>query len=434
MKPKNLAALIVVAALAIGLAVITSKRNTQPAPDAIGRAVLPDLQVNDVAVLAVVAAEETATITRTETGWVVPAKYNYPADFEKVRSTLLALADLKVGQVVTLDDALRSRLKLSATAVDGAGTGTLLELRGQDGETLASLIMGENRMRSTPSGRGGPDGYPDGRYVSADGGKTGYLVSEDLSDLAGDQKDWLDAEITSVAAADMAEITLTAPDGAALTLRRENGSLTLDALAEDEELDNSKLYAVESALNYLRLEDIADPSLEDAQLGFDKPSRFTVKTPKGEIYSVSIGGSPEGGDTRYIRVAVSLAPAQETADDPNDPAAGDENAKKERAELEAATLDLNARLSPWTYVISSYKADAMTRTRADLVKKTEEPEASTEPEAEPQESPAPTEEAEPTEAVLDTVKPIAEAETVEAIEPGTIQPAKAAPQTAGAAE
>jgi len=74
MKPKNLAALIVVAALAIGLAVITSKRNTQPAPDAIGRAVLPDLQVNDVAVLAVVAAEETATITRTETGWVVPAK------------------------------------------------------------------------------------------------------------------------------------------------------------------------------------------------------------------------------------------------------------------------------------------------------------------------------------------------------------------------
>jgi len=290
-------------------------------------------------------------------------------------------------------------------------------------------------MRSTPSGRGGPDGYPDGRYVSADGGKTGYLVSEDLSDLAGDQKDWLDAEITSVAAADMAEITLTAPDGAALTLRRENGSLALDTLAEDEELDNSKLYAVESALNYLRLEDIADPSLDDAQLGFDKPSLFTVKTPKGEIYSVSIGGSPEGADTRYIRVAVVLAPAQGTTNDPVDPAAGaEENAKKERAELEAATMDLNARLSPWTYVISSYKADAMTRTRADLVKKTEEPEASTEPEAEPQESPAPTEEAEPTEAVLDTVKPIAEAETVEAIEPGTIQPAKAAPQTAGAAE
>ena len=69
-------------------------------------------------------------------------------------------------------------------------------------------------------------------------------------------------------------------------------------------------------------------------------------------------GSASGAD-RYFKVSAAFAPVGTNA--------------TENATLEKAVKDFNANAGKWTYLISSYSADSMSKSRKDLVKAKEEP-------------------------------------------------------------
>ncbi|MCX7591427.1 MAG: DUF4340 domain-containing protein [Kiritimatiellae bacterium] len=395
MKGKNLLALVILAVIVIAVAVLTSRQPGSPTAKAVGTHILPSLDVNKVANIVVRSHQETATVARAEDVWVCPAKFGYPADFEKVKRVLLKLADLKVADTTQLDDAQRKQLKMYPPGTEGIpseNTGTMVELKDRDGTPLAVLLLGEEHRRRPSGERVSPyDSYPDGRFVSADQGKTVYVVSDVLDDLSPRIGSWLDTELLNVASADIKEITLTSTNGHVVKLARmkEGGSLEVTDLAEDEETDSSKLYSVQSALSYLRFDDVADPSLTDEQLGMGKPAFYEAVTKDGERYRVTVGGKPEGKDERYIRIAVTLDPApeqpakseekkEETASQGEEKKKEDEGKEKEKQEarkkLEEKVASLNKKVGKWTYTVSAYKAESFTRGRSDLVKKKEKKE------------------------------------------------------------
>ena len=143
-------------------------------------------------------------------------------------------------------------------------------------------------------------------------------------------------------------------------------------------MDSSKTYGLESALSYMRLDDVANPTLSDDKLGMTTAVVFTASSTTGMIYTVRIGGTADGGG-RYARFDVALKPpaapaasaaAATNAASTNATAQVDE-AKKEqekRAQLEGDIRKLNDKLHAWTYVIASFKTDNMTSTRSTLVK------------------------------------------------------------------
>lgn len=340
MKSSHLFILIIVAAVLLGLAAWSSKSRRAAPPSEIGKPVLADLNVNDVRRIEMRQGSQSVVVSFLKDAWVVTNLFNYPADFKKIRQNLLTLKDLKIGDV-------EDGMKFAEQDV------ALVDLQNEQGKPLATLRLGPKRQKAS----GGNESWsmPEGRYLSRAGSSDVFLVKETLESFdPGNAKEWVNSELFNVPAADIAAIEIRAPDGQTVKLDRTDGTLKLAGLTDKEEFDSSKGYGMESALSYLRFADVANPALTDAAMGFTTGHVYRVSLKNGENYTARIGAAAPGGSDRYTRFDVSLAPATT-----NDAA---------RVAQEQKVSELNGNLSRWAFLISSYTAENMTRTRSDLVK------------------------------------------------------------------
>jgi len=380
MKGKNLVILVIMAAALAVIAVSTSKKNMKSSPAIMGKTIFPDLSIDAIEKIVVRSGKDTATVSRSDGGWIVPDRFNYTADFNKVKDCLIKLSDLKIGQVVELDGKQKAAMKMLSPA--GAApeaidkTGTLVELRGKGDSVLAALLIGEARTKKPggdmPEGFGG---YPDGQYVSPDGGKDVYLVNTPLDDMPASALKWMDTEILNVMPSDILEISITGPGRKDVLLKRtkDNTGLEVDGIATNEVSLDGKMYSMESALTHLTLEDIADPAVTAEQAGLDKPVLFKAVTRNGEIYSVKTGKQKEGTDYRFCKAEVTLKEIEKQPEPKDEKEkAKAEQAAKARKDQEEKVRMMNDKLSKWTYLIASSKAENMLFTRDTLFEKKKE--------------------------------------------------------------
>jgi hypothetical protein len=347
MTTQKLVSLAAVAAVLSGLAYYSNTSKKVKTPTQSGKPVLSGLDLSDVSKIeAGPAGGKKLVLESSDAGWSIKSLFGYPADITKIRENLLALKDLKIGHVAT-------GKKLGSAAI--------VDLQNAAGKSLATVRLGEKHLRQ-PTGEmeqfGGGGGFPDGRYVSAAGADTVFLVKETLDAFDGDPKSWADTQIVSLPAADITAIELGCK-GQTSTLTKKDGAWMLAGLTEKEEFDTSKSYGVESALNALNFNTVADPALTDAQLGMTTGAVFTVTLKSGERYTAKIGNSVEVGTDRTFKISGSFTPAGTNA--------------AENATLAKKIETFNAKVGKWAYVIPSYNAENMTKSRADLVKPKEEP-------------------------------------------------------------
>jgi len=346
MTNKKLISLTAVAAVLVGLAYLSTTSKKVKTPSLVGKPVLTGFDLSDIAKIeAGLADGKKLVLESSDSGWVIKSLFGYPADIAKIRENLLKLKDLKIGHVA-------AGKKLAAP--------TLVDLQNASGKSLASLRLGEKHMRQ-PSGemeQFGGGGFPDGRYVSAAGADTVFLVKESLEAFDGDPKNWTDTQIATIQSADITSIELTSK-GQTAKLDKKEGVWTLQGLSEKEEFDTSKSYSVESALSYLNFSTVADPALTEDQLGITTGSVYSVTLKTGEHYTARIGNTADAGSDRYFKISGRFSPVGTNA--------------TENAELAKKIETFNANAGKWTYVIPSYTAENMTKTRADLVKPKEEP-------------------------------------------------------------
>lgn len=369
MKGKNLLVLIVLAVVLAIVAVKTSDNGSKSSPNVIGKPVFPDLVADDVEKIVITSAEGTTTVARVNDIWSVPDRFNYPADFNKLKDYILKFTDMKIGQIMKLDEKQKAAMKLTPA------TGTRVDLVGKNNATITSILIGEARMRKPAGEMAEYGGYPDGQYISPDNGKNIYLVSAALSELPLNAKNWLDPDLLNVMSSDIKEISITGPDrkDTKLIRKKDNTGFELDGISTNEVTVDSKMYSLESALSYMKLDEVADPSLNSEATGLDKPTVFKATTHKGEFFTVKLGKKKDGTDYRFCKFETALIPAEKQPD------AKDENEKKKmeeaakaRKELEDKIKGINDKLSKWTYLISAQKADTMTPARDTLFEKKKE--------------------------------------------------------------
>ena len=338
MTNKNLVILAAAAAVLGGAAYFCNSGRKIKSSNLNGKPVLPAFDVFEVAKVDVGGK---VTLAASDSGWTLESLYGYPADVTKIRENLLKLKDLTVGQ------SARGR------KIEG---GTKVDLKDAKGTVLASVTLGEQHM-SKPRGQAaqfGGGGYPDGRYVKFGDGVV--LVKDALDAFDGDPKKWCESRICSVSSSDVKDVSYT-KDGKTVKLSRKDSTWTLEGLGEKEELDSSKTYSLDSALSYLDFNGVADPKKPEAEFGFATGSVYTVSLKNGQSYTAKIGNA--SGSDRYFKVSAAFSPVGTNA--------------TENATLEKAVKDFNAKTGKWTYMISSYSADSMSKSRSDLVKAKEEP-------------------------------------------------------------
>jgi len=376
MKAKQLIILTGVAAALGGLAVWSSRNEMkQTTATGIGEKVLPRLkdQVNDIASLSIQSPSSTVTVSRVDGIWRIPAKWNYPADFGKIRGVLNKLADCKILQPIRTTAASRAALQL-LTASDAGSTNrdqcaTRIQLQGPDNRPLAVLHLGKTRSRP---GRGedmGMGGYPDSQYVMPEGGQA-CLIGDILQEFTEPGQNWLDMEFITLN--DILAIQITGGTNGNVRLERANPTdefkLT-GPIPDGKTAESTKISQAGSILNYLRFDDVADPKLSPATTGLDKPVSYQARNQKGEIVTFRIGACPASDETkRYASVSVSFeAPALPPVTGTNQEAVVKARAEQ-NAQTAATVKTLNEKFSPWIYLINKANADTMASGLNELIK------------------------------------------------------------------
>ena len=340
MTTKNLVILGAAAVVLGGAAWYCNSGRAVRAPSIVGEKILPSFDVADVARIEIGGAKKVQLVA-DDKGWKLQSLYGYPADVTKIRENLLKLTELKVGQVA-------NGKKLASPAT--------VDIQNAAGKSLAALPLGETHT-SKPKGQAamyGGGGYPDGRYVEYKG-KT-VLVKETLDAFDGDPKKWVDTRIASVSASDVKSVVFE-QGKEKVSLTRKDSTWTLAGLGPKEELDTSKTYSLDSALSYLDFNDVADPKKGDAELGFTTGCVYSVTLKNGESYTAKVGG--KNGSDRWVRLSATFKAVGTNA--------------TENAASEKKVKEFNEKVARWTYAVSSYSADNMTKKRVDLVKAKEEP-------------------------------------------------------------
>lgn len=398
MKPKKLILLAVVG-LALGAWAWWSWQQEQrrAVPEAIGKPAFPNLDVNQVRKILVVSSGSTVSVARVSGAWVVPDRFNYPANFSKVAQCLRELGEAKVWQVMNVAETQLDELNLllpgHASDDKRESEGTLVTLLGAQDSVLTSFVVGKPFARKPDRAPGGTgmmlSSGQDGQYVRLSDGRV-IILPTFLGRLLEGAQHWLADDFLNITAGQLAELTVTGPERAEVVVRRdpEAARLVLQGVADDEETDAAKFNQLTGMLGYLSFHDVANPALTPSQTGLDAPVVVTAVTTQGVAYALSIGGPvATNNPDRYVSVKVSLRPRSapvpasvRTNAAPDQVAAANEAAEAKK--LADTVAELDQRLSPWIYIVKSYRVEPALATRESLVTK-KAPPASEPPAAEP---------------------------------------------------
>lgn len=386
--------------------------------------VVPDLtdRLNDIASIDITSGVETLKLRHDGGQWVLPDKGGYPAKFETVKSLLVGLADLQPRERKTANPELYDRLGL---ADPGEGSESLgVKLGAADGSAVADLVLGSQVNQ----------GSTQQRYVRAVGDPQTWLA-EGRIDAPTDPNRWLDTSITQIPRDRITRVTITQPDGRAVSIAREQGGtdFTLETPVPEGRTPKSagQIGAPAGALAGLRFDDVHQGDQPPADMNATDPVvtvfettddlRITVRSWQADgktwatLHAEAIAKPAEtkSGETKSEETKseetkaedASKADAGEPADAKNDsdkgdsgsadnadqPAKGDATAsdtaepKPESAQDRADTL--NAKLVGWLFSIPQYQAGLLRKTIDDLTDAPKPAENDAQPDAQPGDQP-----------------------------------------------
>lgn len=376
------AALVVLGAVAL----IAQYDPQPPAPG--GGLLLPDLgedldQVTRVSVVGAGSAP-VATLERGEDGsWSVAEKDGYPADTEKVRQTLISLAEARIVEPKTSNPDFYGRLGVEDMEAESAG-GVAVALTGA--EMPVNVIVGDTEGTSQV-------------YVREVDQAQSFLVDRN-PDVGNETTDWLATEILAIPGTRMAQVTVIHPDGEVVSVSKadsEQSNFDLEEMPPGRELQYASVANVMgNVLSSLNLQDVEPRTDTDESVTVTEFVTFDGLTITAE--------SVEREDEPWVAFRAEFrAPEEETependaaqedaaeatsdeAGDGVDAGADDTEVATVEAESEgtdvtaveaetgstdvaAEALDLDRRLSPWRYRIASFQFDQMTRRLDDLLR------------------------------------------------------------------
>ncbi len=354
MKQSHVIALGVVAVLAVGGAVgVSLSGSGSNAPSASER-VFPGLagRVNDVASLTVARKEDSVTVARKGDAWVVPAKHDYSAAFDKVRRLLLELSDLRPLEQKTSSPALFASLELEDLSQAEAKS-TLVTLKDANGGEVLSTYVGKQRFGK---GAGG-----DGTYVRRAASNETWLAKGRVQPDKG-VLSWLDKNLADVARERVSAVVVVQADGSKVEATRakatdKNFSLKNPVPAGKKVKSEWDINNLAGPFERLELEDVRPLSeiLVVAGGPHAEITTFDGMTVRSDLVEAD-GQTWVKLSARYAEPAA--APSEEETK---------EGKLKSPDEVKKEVEALNAKLGAWAYRLADWKTDNLRKKLSDLV-------------------------------------------------------------------
>ncbi len=373
MKGKQLFILLVLAALAVGAWYLLGERTRATwAGSGATRGKVMTFPINDVEHLKIKNAAGELNVVKKGDSWIVQERADYPANFEQVGSLLRKLWDLKAGQEVKVGASQLPSLELDEPG-KGDKAGTLLELIGADGKTLAGVILGKKQMRKPPGGEsemgGGMGGMPTGRYIKPVGSAKVSLVSEVFDDVEPKPEKWLAKDFVKIEGPKSIAVA-GQTDAQKWTVTRESatGEWKLADAKPDEKLDTNKTFSLGNIFSSPSFDDVLAADAKPEETGLDKPTVVKIETFDGFSYELKIGKSNGKATPVMVSVTANIPKERTPGKDekPEDKAKLDEEfaARKKRLEEKLAG---EQKFAGRAYLVQQFAVDPLLKDRTALL-------------------------------------------------------------------
>jgi hypothetical protein len=355
MNTRTLATLGALVAIVVAAAVWLSMSRH---PEQVSKALYPDLKAHlqEVTGIRIYTRgnQRQVELVRSDKGWTVTERSNYPADANKVRQLVLDLAEAKLLEEKTSDPAKYPTLNVQDVSAADA-TGVRVELVGVKD---VDVILGKKAVAMNS------------RYVRKTADKTSWLVDRAL-DAPSEPKDWLDQEVLDIASDRIHSVRIEIEGKQPYTASkaaRTDANFKVTNLKKGQSLSSeSAANGLGSSLIRLNLDDVAPYT----QWQDKKPQAKATYTTFDGIKLEITGWKDD--NNRYIHVvaaydesvAKQFAPAEKSEKDEK----ADKDVNQTAIDGKAETEKLQARLQPWVFQIPHYKYDTLFQPLEDLLKK-----------------------------------------------------------------
>jgi hypothetical protein len=397
MKPKTIGVLAGITILGIVVAILVNQDPATQVPRS-GELLFPQLlsKVNEVNEIVVTTHDQTVTLVRGEEMWKVKEKEGYPADMEKVKQTLLGLAELQILEPKTSNPELYDRLGLQDPGQEGS-LATAVTVKTPNDPEAAVVIVGNQRPA-----KGNP--RMSDIYVRQPGEPQTWLVTGNLP-LDKVPEEWLEKEITALPAKRVHRVTVTHSRGETLQVSKIKPEdvdfhlnsvpagfkvasqfnvnnvagtlvqLSLENVQKAEEVKfqpNAGVTAVVETFDGLRLH------VQTMEQGERVYGKFSAEFDPALIQPVESGSSSPSAETGAA--SPSAPGTMKTSGDkpPAEPpipsskeASNEDSVLKDPEEVQKEVMVLNQRVEGWVYELPKFRVENFTKPKQELLAKSE---------------------------------------------------------------
>ncbi len=359
MKSRTLIYLFLALAVLAGLTWLATRESRPHTSAVTGNAVIESFDPNALTRLQISGGTQDVVLARGENGWTVASLWNYPASFDRLSETLLALEQLKVGDVIRDGTETLADFGLAAITVNQSQTGPT-ELRWQTAAASEAgyLVLGQPRRTTAPDDFSSPDS----QFARFNDGPV-LVVAPYLEPPPHRAEEWLNREVMNVAGDRVISMSASLRDGTRYGVQRQNdGFQGNDALAGNTISSHSAELWLRT-WQELNIATVLDPGSDRAAWGLDHPDVVEARTRDGLHLKVHLGNADEQGERPAYFTINWEAPALADGLEGEARAAAE---KEQQAEGERA-MALQKRIAPWTYKLSGSTAQQFTMLQNQLI-------------------------------------------------------------------
>lgn len=247
---KVIGILLLTLSIALGVFYFSDKATENVSDKEAGRVFLTGMMGKINQISEIVITENTSKTHLNLKGghWVVDEKSGYVADFSKVKTLLLGLAELKTIEPKTAKPENYGKLGVQGAHILGSSVSKQIDLLDKAGNLQYSLIVGKEKPARSPSGLAAI-------YVRKPTEAKAWLVSGKLQ-LPRKQTEWLDHKIIDIPPQEIMSVEVNQPGQDLLRVSKNKASdknfvvegLPLNAVMKSESEANSLSGALQNLM------------------------------------------------------------------------------------------------------------------------------------------------------------------------------------------
>lgn len=302
-----------------------------------------DNQINNISRISIKGNSNTVELLNKDNKWIVTNLDNYPADFNKVRTSVINLSLFRIADEKTDNPDLYSRLGVEDPSGKDSSS-ILVTLFDKPGRKIASVIIGEKRQSS---------GSKPGLYARIPDQKRALLVEGTL-DISANSVDWIKRELMHIPSEAVKNIKIQYPGGRVFEINKESKDQSdFDIKGESGDIPSASKIIINrmaTGLEELR----ADGVMAANNFTFPEDSvTTTVTTFNGMMVTARL--AQQNGHS-FAHFSFSAVPGMPAEMNVNNQAAG---GNTDTVKTEDLIKQLSA-LSDWVYQIPDFKYEALT--------------------------------------------------------------------------